>query len=276
MYHTLLRVKCDPTFAEILIAEISEAGFETFLEKEDGFEAYAEGEQFDMNRLDEIRAKYATVHPLVLEWDKIEKRNWNEEWEKSYDPIIVDDQCIIRAHFHKPERKFPYEIVITPKMSFGTGHHETTYLMVRALLEIDFKNKIVMDAGCGTGILSIMASKRGATKVEAFDIDEWSVANGNENFEVNACNNIFVRQGKISDLEFVDEFNVIMANINKNVLMNEIPQYAAYLVKGGYLLLSGFYEKDIPDLIARAGLYNLEHCQSDEKQNWASLLLQKR
>jgi len=275
MYYTRLQVICDSEYAEILMAEIAEAGFDTFMENEKGFEAYAEQNKYDKQKLREVKDKYGQFTPVVFYQDKIEKKNWNEEWEKNYEPIIVDDKCLIRAGFHVPEKQYPYEIIITPKMSFGTGHHQTTYLMVKNQMEIDHKNKMVMDAGCGTAILSVMASKLGAMKVDAFDIDEWSVINGQENVDVNKCSNITIRQGKISDLTFDDNFDIILANINKNILLVEMAQYAAYLNPGGLLLLSGFYEKDIPDLMEEAQRYSFEYVRSDERENWAALLLKK-
>lgn len=274
LYHTRLSVTCDPQFSEILMAEIGEAGFDTFLENENGFEAYAEGDRFDQFLVEEVNKKYKEVNPLSFVWDRIEKKNWNEEWEKGYEPIIVDNRCVIKASFHKIEKEYPYSITITPKMSFGTGHHQTTYLMIKAQLDIDHQNKQVMDAGCGTAILSIMASKRGAKYIDAFDIDEWSVINGKENIEVNNCQNISIRQGMISELTFENNYDIILANINKNILLQEMPQYVAYLNMDGLLLLSGFYEKDIPDLMVRAHQYQLKHIQSDVRENWASLLLQ--
>jgi ribosomal protein L11 methyltransferase len=274
MYHTRLTVHCDPQFSEILIAEISQAGFDSFLENENGFEAYAEVDRFDQFQVDEIKKKYNQVKPLEFSWDRIEKKNWNEEWERGYEPIIVNDQCVIKAEFHNIEKEYPYTITITPKMSFGTGHHQTTYLMIQSQLEIDHKDKMVMDAGCGTAILSIMAAKRGAQQVDAFDIDEWSVINGKENIEVNGCTNISIRQGEISNLTFNHNYDLVLANINKNILMKELPQYVSYLNPNGQILLSGFYEKDIHELVARAHQYNLKHVSSEVLDNWASLLLQ--
>jgi ribosomal protein L11 methyltransferase len=274
MYHTRLSVTCDPLFSEILIAEISQAGFDSFLENENGFEAYAEVDRFDQSLVDEIKSKYEQVKPLSFSWDRIEKKNWNEEWEKSYEPIIVDDRCVIRAEFHQIEKEYPYTITITPKMSFGTGHHQTTYLMIKAQMDMDHKDKMVMDAGCGTAILSIMASMLGAKRVDAFDIDEWSVINGKENIEVNQCDTINIRQGMISELTFEDNYDIILANINKNILLQELPQYVSYLNPDGFVLLSGFYEKDIPDLMERAHQYQLKHISSNVRENWASLLLQ--
>lgn len=275
MYHTRLQVICDPEYAEILMAEIAEAGFDSFLETDKGFEAYVENDQFDKKQLADIQQKYKHVKPLLLFEDRIQKQNWNEEWEKNLQPILVEDQCLIRAEFHKIEKKYPYEIIITPKMSFGTGHHQTTYLMIKSQLQLDHDNKRVMDAGCGTGILSIMASKRGAASVEAFDIDEWSVINGQENIENNRCANIHLQQGKISDLKFSGAFDIILANINKNVLLAEIETYADYLRPSGQLLLSGFYTTDIDDLLKQASKFGFKEVRRDEKETWATLLLQK-
>lgn len=275
MYYTSLRVVCNPEFSDILIAEIGDAGFDTFMENETGFEAYAEGNNFDQGRLDEIKMKYQSMASIDYIFGKVEKQNWNEIWENSYEPINVDDKCLIRAEFHRPDKKYPYEIIITPKMSFGTGHHQTTYLMIKNQMEINHQNKLIMDAGCGTAILSIMASKLGAKHVEAFDIDEWSVVNGSENIEINRCSNIHQQQGKISDLTFDTNFDIILANINKNVLLNEMAQYAAYLNPGGLLLLSGFYEDDIDDLLNEASRYGMKEVRRDEREQWAALLLVK-
>lgn len=275
MYYTRLQVVCDPDFSEILMAEIAEAGFDTFMETEKGFEAYTEGEKFNNALIGLIQAKYNYVSPLLFFQDKIQKQNWNEEWEKNVEPIFVDDQCLVRAEFHKIEKKYPYEIIITPKMSFGTGHHQTTYLMLKNQMKITHQNKLVMDAGCGTAILSIMASKLGARKIEAFDIDEWSVTNGNENAEVNHCNNINIRQGKITDLKFDHPFDLILANINRNILLDEMKYYSSELSSGGHLLLSGFYEKDIPDLTQEALKFGFTEISRDNRETWACLLLQK-
>ncbi len=257
------------------MAEIAEAGFDTFLETEKGFEAYAEEKKADNNQLEAIQKKYNHVQPLIFFQDKVLKQNWNEEWEKNVEPVIVEDQCLIRATFHKIEKKYNYEIIITPKMSFGTGHHQTTYLMVKSQLRIDHRNKRVMDAGCGTAVLSVMASLRGARHIEAFDIDEWSIENGRENAHINGCTNIHIQQGTVRSFSWPEPFDLILANINKNVLLDEIEVYSNCLVGGGLLLLSGFYAHDIPDMMeeaSRTGLLKLSH---DERENWASLLLQK-
>jgi len=275
MFHTQLLVKCDPGFSEILMAELAEARFDTFLEVDNGFEAYVEGENFDESLVSEIRKKYQDVASLEFSFSRIEKRNWNEEWENSFSPIVVDGKCLIRAAFHQSEKRYPFEIIITPKMSFGTGHHQTTWLMVKSMLTIDHENKRVMDAGCGTAILSILASKLGAREVQAFDIDEWSVENGNENIEVNQARNIRIQQGRISEVQLQGSFDIVLANINKNVLLEEMGSYAARLNKGGILLLSGFFSFDIPDLLKEGGLHSLSETRRDERESWAALQLQK-
>lgn len=275
MYYSRLKVICAVEFSEILMAEIGEVGFDTFMETDDGFEAYVEKENYNKELLLSIKEKYKQQTPLIFYQDRIEKQNWNEEWEKNYEPIIVDDRCLIRADFHKIEKKYPYEITITPKMSFGTGHHQTTYLMIKNQLDIDHQNKRVMDAGCGTSILSVMAAKLGARAVEAFDIDEWSVSNGKENIEVNECDNIVHQQlGKLSDFAFEGKFDIILANINKNVLLDEMELYKNLLQPRALLLLSGFYTSDIADLLREANPLGLQEIRRDEKETWAALLLQ--
>ncbi len=275
MHYTRLQVVCDPEFSEILMAEIAEAGFDTFMETDKGFEAFSEGDKFNADLVNDIKTKYKRVSPLLFFQDKVQKQNWNEEWEKNVEPIFVEDQCLVRAEFHKIDKKYPYEIIITPKMSFGTGHHQTTYLMLKNQMRINHQDKMVMDAGCGTAILSIMASQLGAKRVEAFDIDEWSVINGKENAEINHCDNIHIQQGKISDLNFQDKFDIILANINRNILLDEMNNYSKVLLSGSHLLLSGFYEKEISDLVSAAQKFRLREINRDNRESWACLLFQK-
>jgi len=274
-FYTRLQVICDSSYSEILMAEIAEAGFDTFMETDTGFEAYAEEDKADRKQIEEIQEKYKHVKPLLLLFERVEKQNWNEEWEKNVDPIIVENTVLVRAAFHQLDRKFPIEIIITPKMSFGTGHHQTTHLMLSNQLKIDHKGKRVMDAGCGTAILSVMAAKVGAKHVEAFDIDEWSVINGKENAEVNNTPNIHIQQGSIGDLKFSGSFDIVLANINKNVLIAEMQQYSAHLEPGGHLLISGFYTKDIPDLVSTAGKNGLTEVSRSEMETWAAVLLRR-
>ncbi|MCE2732529.1 MAG: 50S ribosomal protein L11 methyltransferase [Cyclobacteriaceae bacterium] len=275
MYHTRLSITCATDYAEILMAEIAETGFDTFMETETGIEAYAEEDKFNKADLLSILERYQQQSTLSWHFDTIEKKNWNEEWEKNYEPVIVDDRCIIRAAFHQPEKKYTYDIIITPKMSFGTGHHATTHLMIKHQLDINHQNKLVMDAGCGTAVLSVMAAKHGASFVDAFDIDAWSIENGKENAEMNNCPNIRIRQGKISDLKFNEPFDIILANINKNILLMEMPYYSTYLKKDGLLLLSGFYEHDIADIENRAKGENLILQHIHTLETWAAVLCKK-
>lgn len=275
MGYIRLQVLCASDYSEILIAEIAEAGFDMFLETENGFEAHAEEHSADLKKVAEIKEKYSQVDPFTIVQDFLEKKNWNEEWENNVSPIIIEDQCLVRAGFHKTSKTYPYEIIITPKMSFGTGHHQTTHLMLKRQLQIDHQGKRVMDAGCGTAILSVMACKRGAAMVEAFDIDEWSMSNGMENAELNQCPNIRIRQGTIESFSWPEPFEIVLANINKNVLLNEMKLYARHLVPGGLLLLSGFYVADIPDLASEADRFGLTVVAQDERAQWATLQLLK-
>ena len=275
MYYTCLHVTCHPEYAEILMAEVAEAGFDSFLETDHGFEAYVELEKFDKSILTGIGSRYKDVTDITFRTSHVQKQNWNEQWEKSYHRVNVENKCLIRAAFHDPDPHIPLEVVITPKMSFGTGHHQTTYLMVKSQLEIDHVGKRVMDAGCGTAILSIVASKLGASAVEAFDIDEWSITNGNENLDVNGCTNVNIQQGTIREVTLDGHFDIILANINKNVLLAELEAYSEYLSAGGILLLSGFYTSDIPDLLNTAMKFGLSECSRDQREGWASLVLNK-
>jgi len=270
-----LEVECQPEYAEILIAELAEAGFDMFMETDTGFEADADESAVDAPMIEVIREKYGNVTPLTFRISSIKKENWNEEWEKNVSPVIVEEECLIRAEFHKVPGAFPYEIIITPKMSFGTGHHPTTHLMIKSQLTIDHGGKLVMDAGCGTAILSVMASKRGAKFVEAFDIDSWSIENGEENAALNHCANIRIRQGTITDFSWPEPFDIILANINRNILINEMAVYVRHLVSRGILQLSGFYVKDIPDLMGVAKHLGLDFVAQDEREQWATLRLMK-
>lgn len=242
-----------------------------FMETDNGLEADAEEGTVDLEAVEGIREKYSGAATLQFNVSAVPKENWNALWEKNVTPVVIEDQCLIRAEFHSVERTFPYEMIITPKMSFGTGHHPTTYLMIKSQLTLDHKNKRVMDAGCGTAILSIMACKRGAREVEAFDIDEWSMSNGRENVALNQCTQVRIRQGTIADFRWDDPFDIILANINRNILLQEMAQYAKHLVLNGRLQLSGFYAHDIPELVAEAGRHGLSPVSQDEREQWATL-----
>ncbi|WP_304235894.1 50S ribosomal protein L11 methyltransferase [Jiulongibacter sediminis] len=268
-------IEVNADFAEILIAELAEIGFDTFLENDNGLQAYITEELFDDQAFKLLMEDYSTKTSLFYSIKGIEKQNWNAEWEKSFDPIEVNDQIRVRATFHEAKEGVPYEIIITPKMSFGTGHHETTSQVMQLQLEVDHKNKKVLDVGTGTGILAILAEKLGASLIRAFDIDEWSVENTLENIELNNCHNISVGQGTIKD-ETKEEYDIVIANINRNILLDELSIYSTFLKKGGILMLSGFYEKDGPDIEAECNKHSLKKVKIISKKDWAAVVYTKQ
>lgn len=268
------KITCAEDFREILIAELAEIGFDSFLETETGLDAYAPEVDFNREAYEQVIENYRDAAQIKVTEGKMPKVNWNEEWEKNYDPIAVDDLVYVRASFHESQPGFRHEIVINPKMSFGTGHHATTYQVLRLQGEIDHQGKRVLDVGSGTGILAIMAHLLGANKVEAFDIDDWCVDNGNENFDLNGLTTR-MGLGTIRQVNPQGPFDIILANINKNVLLDELKIYADLLLSGGYLLLSGFYTEDIEDLVQEANKHGLELLKTSSKDNWAALILQK-
>ncbi len=268
-----LQFRCSDELTEILIAELSEMSYDSFWEQEEGFEAYILAAEFEVDTLEQMLSKYKNMGQVSYTTSRIEEKNWNVEWESNFEPIVVDDQCLVRADFHKMDRKFPYEIVINPKMSFGTGHHATTYLMLSWQLEIDHTQNKVMDAGCGTGILAIMAHLKGANKILAFDNNEWAVDNSRENFELNDCPEIKMFSGTVEDVSEEEKFDIILANINRNVLLDEMHQYAARLKPNGTLLLSGFYNYDAPLIEEKAKVNGLDVRGQKERNDWMALKL---
>ncbi|TFV95920.1 50S ribosomal protein L11 methyltransferase [Algoriphagus kandeliae] len=269
------KITCSEDFREILIAELSEIGFDAFLETEEGFDCYSPLEGFDQVAFEEIIDRYREPAQIEFKESLTQKVNWNEEWEKNYDPIAVDDLVYVRASFHPPKGGFRYEIVINPKMSFGTGHHATTFQMLQLQGQIDHQGKRVLDVGSGTGILAIMAHLLGAESVEAFDIDDWCVDNGNENFQLNQVP-AQMGLGTIRDVNPQGPYDIILANINKNVLLDELEIYAQLMKPDAFLLLSGFYSEDIPDLVDHCKGLNLELIQQSTHDNWAALVFTKK
>jgi len=255
--------------SEMLIAELGYAGFESFVENEDGFIAYIQKADWNDSILDTIFVLNNDEFQISYEIKEIEQVNWNKKWEENFNPIQVDELVSIRAPFHEnPNLK--YDIVIEPKMSFGTGHHETTHMMVQHLNKLDLAGKKTLDMGCGTGILAIFAEMKGAQPIDAIDIDNWCYLNSIENVVRNNCSHISVYEGNVSLL--VDkQYDVIIANINRNILLNDIKSYAACLNENGVLLLSGFYKEDIPIIENEMSKYNLKIDLVIERNNWVSL-----
>ena len=263
----------DPA-TEILIAELGNLNFESFVETEEGLTAYIQKEDWHTNLLDEVFILQSKEFNIVAEYSEMAQTNWNAECEKNFNPIIVDDLVSIRAPFHNnPNVK--YDIVIEPKMSFGTGHHETTYMMVQHLLQLKLENKKVLDMGCGTGILAIFAEMKGAKPIDAIDIDNWCYLNSIENAERNNCNSISVYEGDASLLKNKN-YDVIIANINRNILLNDIKIYANCLSSGGILLLSGFYKEDFTIINKEAENQKLKLDGELIKNNWMSLKFVKQ
>lgn len=260
--------------AEILIAELGYAGFESFVENEDGVTAYIPVEEFDEEIFAGIHIMHSEEFDITYTSSKIEQVNWNIEWEKNFNPIIVDESCSVRAPFHdKPDTEF--DIVIEPKMSFGTGHHATTHMMLQFILKNNWEGKTVLDMGCGTGVLAILAKMKGAGEVDAVDIDNWCFQNTLENVERNACNTIKVYEGGAELLEG-KRYDVVIANINRNILLEDIPIYAQCIIPEGLLFLSGFYTEDIPVIRERCEQYGLQYIEHLERENWTAVSFQKK
>jgi ribosomal protein L11 methyltransferase len=275
MDYIQVSITCLEEYREILIAELAAVGFDSFLETDSGLEAYVPQDLFARDSFDEVIATYREAASLTVVEGILPKVNWNEEWEKNYDPIEVDQLVYVRASFHAPKSGFRYEIVINPKMSFGTGHHATTFQLLSMQGKIDHQGKRVLDVGSGTGILAIMAHLLGAKQVEAFDIDSWCVDNGNENFDLNGVSTR-MGLGTIREVNPQGPYELILANINKNVLLDELAIYAGLLTSQGLLLLSGFYSEDIEDLVQAASAQGLTLTMQTTKDNWAALCLQKK
>lgn len=266
-----VRLKTTLEASEILMAEISELGFSMFEEMDNGFKGYIDGIAFNKTLLDDVIVRYKEIFPIEYQISEIEKVNWNEEWEKNFNPIEINDTCRIRASFHKPDPNFKYEIIVNPKMTFGTGHHSTTALMVEFQLMKDHAGKEVADIGCGTAILAILASKLGAKRVVGIEIEDWSVENAKENVIENNCRGIEIYEGKVSERLRSQKFDIVLANINKNVLLEEMPEYKKILKPEAELILSGFYKEDIIDIETRAAEFNLEKVDYRIKNNWAAV-----
>ena len=257
------------TAIDILVAELGSVGFESFTENEDGVVAFIQEADWKESLLNDIQILESDEVGFSYEVEEIEQVNWNEEWENNFDPIVVENEVSIRAPFHSnPNLK--YDIVIEPKMSFGTGHHETTYLMIKHLMALDLTGKKVLDMGCGTGILAIFAELMGAEQVDAIDIDAWCYENSIENIERNHCQNIKVYEGDASMLKG-RAYDVIIANINRNILLNDIGTYAESLNANGELYLSGFYTEDIPQINEAAEKNGLVLSVKYERNNWVGL-----
>jgi ribosomal protein L11 methyltransferase len=251
--------------ADILIAQLSEMGFEGFEENDQLLKAYIELDHLDTKQFDSLMGAHLLEYTQVL----IPAENWNASWEKNFQPIVIGDFCGVRAAFHEAMEGVKFEIIITPKMSFGTGHHATTWLMIEAMSRLDLQEKAVLDFGTGTGILSILAEKMGAGFVLAMDNDEWSILNAKENIQANQCINIDLKQR--DSLEFEGSFDLILANINKNVIINNLQFLSQHLKEDGVVLLSGLLSEDLVEIIMALAGSRFSISSVSEQKNWICL-----
>ena len=253
---------------EMLIAQLGYVGFESFVEQDYGVTAYIQKQEWNSKILDDVFMLHSNEFNITFEHNEIAQTNWNEEWEKNFNPIQVDDLVSIRAPFHT-NASLQFDIVIEPKMSFGTGHHETTHMMVQHLLALDLDTKKVLDMGCGTGILAIFAEMKGAKPIDAIDIDSWCYENSLENIQRNNCNHITVYEGDASVLK--EKYDVIIANINRNILLSDMKTYTDCLNENGVLLLSGFYKEDIVIIEDEVNKHGLTFETMIQRNNWVAL-----
>ncbi len=258
---------------EILIAELGYAGFESFVETSTGVSAYIQKDEWSKDILNDIYVLNSDEFEISFEFEEIEQVNWNKEWEKNFDPIVVDDKCCVRAPFHE-KLDVDYEIVIEPKMSFGTGHHETTHMMIQHLMQMNVKGKKTLDMGCGTGVLAILAEMRGAEPIDAIDIDNWCYLNTIENVERNNSQQITAFEGDAS-LLIGKNYDLIIANINRNILINDMSKYANCLTNDGDLLLSGFYLEDLDLIKETCAKLDLVYQHNFLRNNWVAAHFKK-
>jgi len=270
---TFTTTPCNETVNDVVSALAGEIGFESFVEWENGVQAYVQQSLFDEEALEEMVANFPLPDTqITYTVQEAEDKDWNEEWEKNFfQPIVIGDRCCIHSTFHKDTPQTEYEILINPQMAFGTGHHETTSSIINELLDADLKGKSVLDMGCGTSILAILASMRGADPITAIDIDDWCVNNSRDNIELNGICNITVELGDANLLKGREPFDVIIANINRNILLADMAQYAACMHSGSELYMSGFYVQDIPAIQEKAESLGMEFIHHREKNNWAAV-----
>jgi ribosomal protein L11 methyltransferase len=265
----------DEIFTDVAAAFLGEKGYESFTFSDSGMTAYIAENLFDETTLQQTLSELPFDTKTDFSHQLIVSKNWNEEWEKNYfQPIVIENECVIRSSFHLNTLSVPYDIIIDPKMSFGTGHHETTSLMLAQLLQMDVAGKSVLDMGCGTAVLAILARMKGATPVVAIDIDEWAVNNSIENIALNNTSDIAVLLGG-AEILGSEKYNIILANINRNILLNDIHHYAACMESDSILLMSGFYLEDIPLIREEAERNNLCYESHTEKNRWVAVKFTK-
>jgi ribosomal protein L11 methyltransferase len=276
MYYTEVNIRLNEInpFVDILVAKLNEIEFESYEEDENGLKAYIQTQLLNTNALDEVVSQISELTEISFTINKIKQQNWNAQWESNYSPVFVNDICVIRAHFHGTFTDIKHEIIITPKMSFGTGHHQTTSLMMNRMFDLDIKNKSVLDMGSGTGILSILASKLGARDLVGIDFDEWAFENAKQNSVLNNISNIHFINGDSSNIGNV-KYDIILANINRNIILNDIAIYVSAMEDSAEILLSGFLEEDTHLILNKTKQLGLDLVVSKNKNKWQMLHLRR-
>lgn len=265
---------CSEIHTDILAAMLAEIGYESFVPDSSGLTAYIKKEDFDPSSLDNVIREFPMDTAISPSHTIVEGQDWNAEWEKNYfKPIVIDDQCAIHSSFHKDVPQCKYDILIDPKMAFGTGHHATTTLILRRLLAMDLTGKKLVDMGTGTGILAILADMRGAAKIDAIEIDEFAYENAKENVKLNGTHHICLHLGDASSLATIRDVDLFIANINRNIITADLAAYADTLSPGASVVLSGFYEEDIPVIMKTAEALGLTYADHTVLDRWASLHL---
>ena len=268
---------CDEMHTDVLAALLAEAGFESFVPDETGLTAYIKAEMFSDDKLAEVISDFPFECDIKPKATVVEGQDWNKEWEKNYfQPIVIDDKCVIHSSFHKDIPECRYDIVIDPKMAFGTGHHSTTSLILRQLLSMNLQGRNVVDMGTGTGILAILAAMRGAKRIDAIEIDEFAYTNACENLRPNNAELVDIHLGDAALLSNIKDVDLFIANINRNIITADLPAYVSTLASGATMLLSGFYESDIPVILETATPLGLEYLSHSVDNNWSCLKLTKK
>lgn len=274
MQYIQVQFDCNPAnevITDVLAALLAEIGFETFVPANRGLDAYLPATLFSEKEIDDLLSEFPMEATITYSSHAMEDKDWNEEWEKNYfQPIVIDEKVCIHSSFHRPEKEYEYNILIDPKMAFGTGHHQTTGLMMKEILAMNLAGKSVLDMGCGTALLAILASMKGAERVTAIDIDEWAYSNALENVQLNGTENIRVLQGG-AGLLGSETYDVILANINRNILLRDFPLYVNVLNVGGQIVMSGFFAEDIPAIRAKSEEYGLVYQHFLVMDQWVAV-----
>lgn len=262
------------TLKDMLMELLGAAGFDSFMDTDEGFEAYCQEKSLDVTELDEILQMEQFSNVKLLKKELIPDQDWNATWEASYEPVIINELCRIKAPFHQVEGSYKYDLIIEPKMSFGTAHHETTSQIIELMLQSDFKGLNVLDMGSGTGVLAILAKKLGSSMTVAIDNDEWAYRNALDNVKLNDETEIVVELGDANSLNN-RQFDIILANINRNILLRDMKEYVKCLVDGGKIFFSGFYEEDLKLIAKEAECLGLKYVNHVTKNNWTAAVFIK-